>query len=479
LAGAVFAALLVTVVSAPAGASSMRLFVNGATGHDTGACTSPATPCATISYALAHAPAGAKIKVAPGVYQEQLTITQSVTIIGRSPKLTRIAPPSVAQNDTDPDKPVLEQYPIVDVHNAGQTITNVNLERLTIDGSGSDSFFSNCNQNLVGVYYHNASGEMVGVRVVNILLPQSLFGCQPGDAVQVHSDVGSTANVTMRHLVVNNYTKLGIVCKDPGTSCTINHSVVTGIGPTPLVAQNGVEIFGARSVVFNHDTVSGNTYSGINCPTTASGLLIINTGSVGVRNSTFKANDVNTYALEDPGITPTASPGNWTFAGNLFENATDDAPAINNPPCNAEGQGYGDGLDIDSSTSPVTIRGNMAKSNFEYGIALYGATDATMSGNAVNANYDGIYVGGPGTAASASTGNTITGNRALSNKNDGILADVTAADSANSFIGNTLHGSAHLEAQDRSTGGGTAGTANTWTGNRCGSPHSASPTGIC
>jgi hypothetical protein len=477
LAGAVLAALFVAVVSKPAGASTMRLFVNGASGHDTGACTSPLTPCATISYALAHAPSGAKIKVAPGTYHEQLNITQSVTIIGRSPKLTTIAPLAVTQNDTDPDSSA-PQFAIVDVHNSNQAISIVNIEKLTIDGAAAGaSSFSGCANNFPGIYFHNASGELIRDHVIDVEMSQSLFGCQTGAGIgiQVHSDAGSTSNVAMRHVNVNNYQKGGIACFDAGTTCSVRDSVVTGIGPTDLTAANGIQMWGTGSFTINHDTVSKNTYTGPSGPAAACGLLVINPGSVQVRNSTFTANDVDAAAIEDAAYGLVAPLGSWTFAGNKFENATDEAPA----PFNAEGQGYGDGLAIDSSTTPVTITGNMAKSNFEYGIALYGARDVTMSNDGANSNYDGIYVGGPGSASSTSTGNTISGNRALSNKNDGVLADVTASDTANAFTGNALHGSGHFEAQDLSTGGGTAGTANTWAGNLCGSPRTASPAGIC
>jgi len=205
------------------------------------------------------------------------------------------------------------------------------------------------------------------------------------------------------------------------------------------------------------------------------GLFIINAGRVSVRNNTVMATDVDVYAVEDAEYGLVAPKGPWSFLGNTLSNATDDAPS----PWNVEGQGYGDGLDIDSASNPVTISGNMSKSNFEYGIALFGTTGVTVSDNGANSNYDGIYVGGPGSAVSSSTGNMITGNRVFFNHNDGILADATASESGNTFNLNAVHHNSTFEAQDRSTGGGTAGTANTWTGNLCGSPHTVSPANVC
>ena len=92
-------------------------------------------------------------------------------------------------------------------------------------------------------------------------------------------------------------------------------------------------------------------------------------------------------------------------------------------------------------------------------------------------NYDGIYVGGPGTAVASSTRNIMTRNRAVFERNDGILAGVTTTESGNTFSRNVLHNDVR-EAQDLSAGHGTAGTANTWTGNRCHTLPVSSPAGI-
>ncbi len=476
------AAVFVAIANQPAGARPLALHVNGASGHDRGNCLSSIAPCATISYALSQAPAGARIRVAAGTYHEQLNITKSVTIIGKSPKTTTIEPATVVQNDVEPDSST-PQFAIVDVHNPSQNVTNVNIENLTVNGAAAGaSSFNSCSDNFPGVYYHNASGLLKRVHVINLqeapaLTPTSLFGCQTGVGmgVLVHADSGFASNVAMKYVIVNKYQKGGILCFDLGTVCSLGHVAVTGIGPTTLTAQNGVQIWGTGSFSFVHSKVSDNTYSGPSGPASATGLLIINAGKVSVRNNTVMANDVDVYALEDAAYGLVAPKGAWSFLGNTVTNATDDAPS----PWNVEGQGYGDGLDIDSASNPVTISGNMSKSNFEYGIALFGTTGVTVSDNGANSNYDGIYVGGPGSAVSSSTGNMITGNRVFLNHNDGILADATASESGNTFNLNAVHHNSTFEAQDRSTGGGTAGTANTWTGNLCGSPHTVSPANVC
>jgi nitrous oxidase accessory protein NosD len=453
----------------------MVLYVNGSGGHDTGACSAPSSACAHISYALTQAGAGGTIKVSAGTYAEQLVITQSVTIIGRSN--VTIAPATVSQNDIGTDSPTPE-LPIVDVHNATQAVTNVNLENLTIDGAAAGlSSFNSCSNNFPGVYFHDASGSLVGDRVVNMEMAPSLFGCQTGKGVGilVAADIGDASNVLMQQVAVNHYQKNGIECIDTGTTCGIQSSVVTGIGPTSLTSQNGVEIWGTASVTVLHNKISKNTYTGTNGPASAVGLLVLNAGTVNIRHNMAMSNDVDMIALGNYPAGPMAPAGTWSFIGNKFFNATDDAP----PPFNVPGHGYGDGLDVDSTTNPVIIRGNRTSANFEYGIGLFGTSGATVRHNHGHGDYDGIYIGGPGSAFSASTGNTVTGNRAQYDRNDGILADVTAAESGNTFSSNALHHSTNLEAQDLSTGIGTHGTANGWSGNHCGTPHAESPMGIC
>jgi hypothetical protein len=465
------------VLSQPAAAGVGTLYVDSATGHDQGSCSSMSAQCATISYALTQASPGATVYVARGTYPEQLSITQDVTIIGRSPGHTIIAPPTVVQNDTGTDSPVPE-YAIVDVHDGATDLDSVTLENLVIDGevAGSSSF-NGCADNFPGVFFHDASGLLKNDVLSDVEMPVSLFGCQTGKGVGalVATDAGRTSNVTMARVTVTGFQKNGLECIDPGTTCTIENSVVTGRGPTTLTAQNGVEIWGVASLTFQQNRVTGDSYSGPSGPAEATGLLILNVGTATVRTNKISSNDVDVYAGEDPSLPPLSTEGSWVFRGNKLSNATDDAP----PPWNAEGQGYGDGLDIDSTTGPVQVMGNRAGSDFEYGIALYGATGVTVHGNGVHRDYDGIYVGGPGSVATASTGNAIKGNRAFYNTNDGIFAAANASESGNTFVSNSLHHNQTFEAQDSSTGIETAGTANVWVNDHCSNPHTVSPAGIC
>jgi hypothetical protein len=64
-------------------ADSGSLYVDGATGSDTGNCTDPADPCATIGYAVGQAIDGDSVLIAAGTYTENVTYdSKTLTLRG-------------------------------------------------------------------------------------------------------------------------------------------------------------------------------------------------------------------------------------------------------------------------------------------------------------------------------------------------------------------------------------------------------------
>ncbi len=300
---------------------------------------------------------------------------------------------------------------------------------------------------------------MTSDTVTNVELTPALFGCQDGLGVYVASDTGDTSSVTMSKDIVNNYDKNGITCDDAGTTCSITDSTVTGIGPTGLIAQNGIQFYDAFGGSIVGNTVSGDSYTGGTY--TAAGLLLISTGSLTVSGNTVSDSDVNIYLGTDgTGL----AAGHWSVTGNTVKGATDKVPG--------GASGFGDGIQLDSTSNAVTISGNTVSGGAENGISVFSATGATLSHNTLLKNLgDGIYIGGPGSfVQSASTGNTISSNTAQKNGQDGILADSNSA--SNQFTANTLTKNVRYDIDDQ-------GTGNTWTGNTCTPAHDSSPGGLC
>lgn len=433
--GALAAGLLAVAPATVAGATTgtaSSLYVSP-TGTDAGACPA-SNPCATINYAESVAATGAVIHVAAGNYSQSVTVNKNVTIDGAGPG-TVLDPstPVSAGNDPDSGYPT---WAIIDV-TPGTTAKVVNL---TVDGTKASAFFNQygCADDYVGVYYNGASGTLDNVTVNGVQLPTALFGCQDGLGVFVNAPSGDQASVNMANDIVTNYDKNGITCDDAGTSCVISYSTVTGSGPTPLIAQNGIQAYGAAKADINDDTVSQNSYTGGGAGNQATGLLLLDTGTVAAVQNVVSSNDVNVYLGSD-GSGPTQ--GYWTVWQNTISNATDNVPG---------GQsGYGDGVQIDSITNAgLSLNLNSITGSAENGVSVLSSSDVTVASNTVDSNAgDGIYVGAPGSFSSNFSGhNHVQDNKTSDNGKVGIFADLRS--DLNAFKANVSSGNGTFDMEN-------------------------------
>jgi parallel beta-helix repeat protein len=477
-----FATVLLAVGAfnvAPAGAAPSTTYV-ATTGTNGAGCGTSFHPCQTITYALGITANGGSVNVAPGTYHEQVVISHPVSIVG-SGSSTVIEPATLPVSDVDSDS-TTTQLAVVDVTPGTKSVS---LSNLSVNGVAASPSFTDCATDFVGVYYHDATGSLSNVSVTNIELPTSLFGCQDGLGVYVTTDVGSTtaSNVSFSNVSVTNYDKNGITCDDLGTVCSITNSTVTGIGATPLIAQNGIQGWGA-SLTLSGDTVRGNSYTSPNYTgpgtyyTEGTGVLIINAGTLSVTSNNITGNDDNLYAVEAGtawGTPPDVpKPGAWNISSNNVNNAVNNTGTAPGSVTVPFGLGIGDGIDIDSTAANVTVSGNTASNDPEFGVALYGASGVTASYNNTTSDGDGFYVGGPGSVGATSSKDTFNYNTAESNKQDGFFVDT--ASSADTFTGNVALYNGKVDVVDASTGKGTAKTANTWTATTC---SKSTPSGLC
>lgn len=225
-------------------------------------CQVPSPPYPTISSALADSTCG-NIKVAPGTYAEQLTITRPVTIQGSGPgpgpahsPSTVIQPLSVSEN-----APATHKAAVIAVLET----TGVSLTNLMVDGSVASASINNgCSPPAYGgIVFVDASGTVQNDVVENLYqATPSQYGCQSnaGLGIYVVSPTGSSM-VTIKNNVVENFQKNGITCNSAGSTCTIQNNVVTPLaGATSATGDgsNGIQVgFGASATVTNNQ-VSGN-----------------------------------------------------------------------------------------------------------------------------------------------------------------------------------------------------------------------------
>lgn|GEM_PF-2630174 len=220
-----------------------------------------------LQVAIDHAAPGATICVAAGTYPEQLTIaTANLRIVGAGAGMTIIAPTTGTVNarSYDSGNPLIA---VVLVDNASGVV----LKGLTVNAAGAASSITGCLPGIVGVEFQNVStGKLTNSLVENAILAPNLLGCQSQIGVFAYTGYYGTnhtlvhSTVTITGTTVSAYGKGGIVCSDPGLTCIVTSDRVVGIGTTPAIAANGIQIgFGAVGTV-KGDRVSGNAYNGTN-----------------------------------------------------------------------------------------------------------------------------------------------------------------------------------------------------------------------
>jgi hypothetical protein len=221
-----------------------------------GTCRSDLVNFPTIQGAIDSSPAGTKIDICPGTYQEQLLITKRLTLAGIGPATEDavvIVPPAggVVVNTSDPRGSVAAQILVQG------TTGPVTISNLTVDGTGNKYN----NDDLRGILYQDASGVVDHVAVRNEVPNDTASGIQSGQGIFVETSTG-TAALTVENSSVHNYNKNGIVARYAGATLTAIGNYVQGAGAIDYIAQNGIEIaFGGATGTIKNNTVIDNFYT--------------------------------------------------------------------------------------------------------------------------------------------------------------------------------------------------------------------------
>ena len=320
-----------------------------------------------------------------------------------------------------------------------------------------------------GVFVEGGGSATIQNNTITNIQDSVFNGGQEGTAIRVGRSAASgtptTGTAVISSNIISTYQKDGIDVTNVGSSATITSNIVTGVGPTNVVAQNGIEVSDGATGTVTSNIVTGNVYTGT-ANFFAAGILLYQPGS-GVK------------------VTNNAMDNNGKFTSYALTNDV--------------------GIFVLDADLPVITNNDIVGSTF-YGIALDtagGAGDrgATVSNNDLNYNnVDGLslasvgdFVSGGTTTHTKIANDNMTNNKAngitlffsvvnvtitqcngTNNGGDGILV-VDSTSTGNNINNCNFTGNTGIDAVDNSHGSGTASTANTWSQNTIGTK---SPSGL-
>ena len=355
---------------------------------------------ATISAAVAAAPANAAIEVFPGVYNETVTIAKNgIQLVAEGPGV--IVQPTTAT-------------PL--------TLASVNVGAAAIDIYGSNvvvnGFTVNGGKDTDGNLWagirviEGGSATIENNTVENIdVAPASTdadVGIQVGDALVSGSLGGGTAKIINNTVV--SYSGAGVLVDGADSTATVAGNTITGLGSANGgISEYGIQASYGASAQLLGNTIKGNTIEGYvaggyNPAPTSAGIFIFDDGN-SCTSVTF-----NTVTDNDDGILVQSSAGTSCDPLLIGFNTVE--------------QNYAYAGIFVLSSNNVTLLANTVTNNSTWnGIALNGSSQVQVVGNMVgnNVNADGIY-------DYQGNNNQIVFNASHSNGNNGINLDTTTGD---------------------------------------------------
>jgi hypothetical protein len=301
----VFGFLLALAAHASLASPSSKLVVS----NNPAIC--PAAKFTTIQGAINAASPGDEIVICDGIYAEQLSITKSLDIDADSGAF--LVPASIQQNATS-----LATGDAIAAAVLVSGAANVSISGLTVDGINNG--ITECAPRLIGVYFQNSSGNLRHAAVRNFKLSASLNACQSGTGVFVESGAGQSSDVEIADCSIHDYQKNGITANEVGTAARIQRNVVTGIGPTPGAAQNGIQIGFSAAGAIRENTVANNVWSlctaVATCETVATDILVTQSDNVRVTDNTAGISQVGIFVDGNSAEVR----DNKVYAASVFEN---------------------------------------------------------------------------------------------------------------------------------------------------------------
>jgi len=289
----------------------------------------------SIQAAVDAAGPNTTIEVCRGTYREQVTIPASKAglklVSEQHWKATILAPATLTG-----EKAIVE----VDAK-------NVVIEGFTISGPSQDVH--------VGVLIDQGGSATVSDNHITDIRNQPLSGgVVDVIAVYVRHGTGRILDNT-----IDRYQKAGIVVAHSDSSAEVAFNTVRGVGPTGVIAQDGIQISDGATADVHDNNVSDNLYTGPDF--SAAGIIVLNPGpSTMVRNNEVTHNDIGIALSGATGVVVT---------GNSVSRSTEDGIELLDGTtmtlvANNESRKNGlDGIFVDATSMNNTIRNNDLRQN--------------------------------------------------------------------------------------------------------------------
>jgi parallel beta-helix repeat protein len=359
-------------------------------------CDNPGYP--TIQLAVLAAGPGDRINVCPGLYEEQVTITapkNNLRLRSVQPWQAIIKAPAVMV-------PPAGDNAIVRITAA----ENVSIVGFTITGPGS----TGCGSLGYGVRVEAAGSAIILGNHITQIRDNPFGGCQNGVAVGVGRTTPASAWIIGN--LIDNYQKNGPTVSFAGSSAVIAYNRVLGVGPTALIAQNGIQASsGATATIFNN-FVAQNTYIGTE-NAASTGIILFGPGQVITDHNSVTSNDYGVYMF---GVAAGSRAADNRVRASTYDGVIVDASNGTRVAHNMVDHNSGPGISMYDEALNNILEDNRVEENDDSGILLDLAGSNTVRRNRVVNNgtpngdmTDGIRVN------LGSLGNTIRDNRLTNN----------------------------------------------------------------
>jgi len=236
---------------------------------------------------------GDTVLVDPGTYTEQVVIDAGIrllpTVPGTHPTIR--APPFASRTTFTIPSSGRTWDAIVEIR-----ADDASIEGFNIDGFGRGGFCSG--RSFTGIMMHGGLDMRAERNHVTGIRDTPFSGCQAGLGIVVYPDtegIATSAEIALN--TIDDYQKGGIVVNIEGATADVRDNVVEGVGPTDVIAQNGIQFgFGAGGSATGND-VRGHTYTG-GFWTSAGILLFEADDGVVVSGNNLLDNQAGIYAFD-------------------------------------------------------------------------------------------------------------------------------------------------------------------------------------